>query len=130
MADYIAGLNPSVFVMDYDHNTPSDEHLEKTHFAFYERFRELAPNTPIVMVTAPEVLPNVKRRRTEIIRETYERALALGDNKVSFIEGATLFGDDLRDSCTVDGCHPNDLGFFRMAKGIGEAVKMWLDQSV
>ena len=126
MADYIASLDLSVFVLDYDHNAPSDEHLEQTHFAFYERYRSLKPDTPIVIVSAPDVSPTGKRRRTEIIRETYEKAVALGDKKVSFVDGATLFGDDLRESCTVDGCHPNDLGFYRMAKGIGAAVAEWL----
>ena len=130
MADYIASLDPAVFVLDYDHNTPSDEHLENTHFPFYERFRALRPNTPIVFVSAPDVPLHGKRRRTEIIRETYERAVALGDQLVSFVDGTTLFGDDLREACTVDGCHPNDLGFFRMAKGIGAAVKTWLDRSI
>ena len=126
MADYIASLDLSVFVLDYDHNTPSDEHLEQTHFAFYERYRALRPDTPIVIVSAPDVSPTGKRRRTEIIRETYEKALALGDKKVSFVDGTTLFGDDMREACTVDGCHPNDLGFYRMAKGIGAAVAEWL----
>ena len=35
-----------------------------------------------------------------------------------FIDGEELFGDEDRDNCTVDGCHPNDLGFYRMAKRI------------
>jgi hypothetical protein len=24
--------------------------------------------------------------------------------------------------CTVDGCHPNDLGFFRMAKCVADII--------
>lgn len=46
-----------------------------------------------------------------------------GDENVYFVDGSHLFDGEMRDSCTVDGCHPNDLGFYRMARGIGEAVK-------
>ena len=46
-----------------------------------------------------------------------------GDTKVTFVDGATLFEGPFADSCTVDGCHPNDLGFFRMAQKIGDAVE-------
>ena len=38
------------------------------------------------------------------------------------LDGETLFEGEFRDSCTVDGSHPNDLGFFRMAMVIGEVV--------
>ena len=41
-------------------------------------------------------------------------AVDAGDQNVYFIDGEELFGKDLRDCCTVDGCHPNDFGFYRM----------------
>ena len=124
MAEYIASLDPSVFVMDYDHNTPSYEHLEATHYAFYERFRALRPTTPIVMVSAPDVrwYPCLYARR-DLIRRNYEAAVAAGDDRVFFVDGETLMGGDDWDSCTVDGCHPNDLGHYLMAKGIAPTVK-------
>lgn len=28
-----------------------------------------------------------------------------------------------RDACTVDGCHPNDLGFYRIAQGMLPTLK-------
>ncbi|MBQ4043418.1 MAG: hypothetical protein IJD06_05410, partial [Clostridia bacterium] len=49
-------------------------------------------------------------------------AVLEGDKNVYFIDGETLFEGEFRDSCTVDGSHPNDLGFFRMAMVIGEVV--------
>ena len=60
-------------------------------------------------------------RRLEIIRGTYSRALAAGDRKVAFVDGRKLFGR-LQAECTVDGCHPNDMGFYRMAEVIRRAV--------
>lgn len=124
MAEYIASLDPSVFVMDYDHNAPSYEHLEATHYAFYERFRALRPDTPVVMVSAPDVrwYATLYPRR-DLIRRNYEAAVAAGDDRVFFVDGETLMSGDDWDSCTVDGCHPNDLGHYLMAKGIAPAVK-------
>ncbi len=34
-----------------------------------------------------------------------------------------------RDACTVDGCHPNDLGFYRMGKAICPIVEKALKNS-
>jgi hypothetical protein len=46
-----------------------------------------------------------------------------GDENVYFIGGDQLFAGEDADSCTVDGCHPNDLGFYRMARGIETVLK-------
>ena len=62
----------------------------------------------------------------QIVIDTYEYALAKGDRSVRFVDGAHLFDGPFADSCTVDGCHPNDLGFFRMAQKIGDAVGEFL----
>ena len=58
-----------------------------------------------------------------MIYRTYQGALEKGDENVYFIDGFQLFAGDRRYDCTVDGTHPNDLGFFRMAEVIGELVK-------
>lgn len=124
MAEYIAAMPMSVFVCDYDYNAPSVEHLRNTHFAFYEAFRKVQPETPYIMITRPNFFaaPELYGQRRQVIRDTYEKALALGDRRVYFIDGETLFTGECAESCTSDGIHPNDLGFFRMAKTIGPVV--------
>lgn len=123
MAEYLAGIRCSVFVCDYDHNAPTTEHLRATHEPLYRIFRNAQPNTPIVLVSRPDFHDNADdRERREIIRATYEKAKAEGDRNVYFVDGETLFEGEWRDSCTVDGTHPNDLGFSRMASVIGETV--------
>ncbi len=127
MSEYIGKLPMSVFVYDYDHNAPSYEYLKKTHLPFYLQFREHQPDTPIIMVSRPNIIPEeMPDKRTSVVRETYDYAVAHGDKNVVFIHGYDLFGDDCRDSCTVDGCHPNDLGFFRMGKVIGDALEPYI----
>ncbi|MBE6598957.1 MAG: hypothetical protein E7638_05895 [Ruminococcaceae bacterium] len=124
MAEYLASLDPSIFVMDYDYNAPSPDHLRETHEPLFKAFRAAHPLTPVIMVTCPDfrTTPNLIERR-EIIRTTYENARNSGDGNVHFINGETLFEGEFRDSCTVDGCHPNDLGFFRMAQVIGNVME-------
>lgn len=126
ICDYMAALDPLVFVSDYDHNAPTPEYLASTHYNLYETFRRSHPTTPYIMVSKPDFSPFSEQdvRRLAIIRESYDRAVAAGDRHVYFVDGSHLFDGELRDSCTVDGCHPNDLGFFRMAVGIGAAIEL------
>ena len=118
MAKYIAGLKMSALVMDYDHNAPNAEHLKSTHEAFFRVIREKNPNLPIIFVSKPDSdkNPSDAAIRREVINATYRNAKDGGDRFVWFVDGATLFGGRDRDACTVDGTHPNDLGFYRMAE--------------
>ena len=120
MARYIAGLDMSVFILDYDHNAPSSEHLAATHLPFYKTVREKQPDTPMVIVSRPT--PIIEKNR-EIVKATYDYAVAAGDKNVVFVDGDTLFEGDYKYLCTVDNCHPTDLGFYRMAKVIGDAIE-------
>lgn len=135
IAEYIAGLeNMAAFVCDYDHNAPTPEHLKATHKPLYEIVRAENATLPIIFITRPNIDERIQdsdvieedRARRAIVRATYDYARAQGDEYVSFIDGARLFDGFMRDSCTVDGCHPNDLGFMRMAEVIGSDLGKWL----
>jgi lysophospholipase L1-like esterase len=125
MAEIIASLKLSAFVMDYDHNAPTAEYLQETHAPFYRLIRKQQPDLPIVMVSMPDV--DLRREaadlRRKIIRKTYRQGLSEGDRNLYFVDGRKLFGNKDRDACTVDGCHPNDLGFFRMAEHIEPTLR-------
>ena len=124
MADYLASLNMSVFVCDYDHNAPDIAHLKATHLPLYRTIRKAHPDIPYIIVTAPGMLINPTHfaPRRDVIKETYLTALAEGDKNVYFIDGGELFAGEDWDSCTVDRTHPNDLGFYRMAMRIGKEL--------
>jgi hypothetical protein len=123
MIDYMATLPMSIFVMDYDHNAPTPEYLEETHYKMYRRFRDARPDVPIVMATMPKVVPSEdSQRRRKIIYTTYEKAKAEGDQNVYLVDGTemmTLLGDD---GGLVDNCHPNDIGFLCMARAFGKVI--------
>ena len=125
IARYIAGLDMSLFVMDYDHNAPDAAHLEATHERFFRIVREAQPDLPIALISKPDfdIDPEVNAARRAVIRRTYEHALAAGDARVRFIDGETLFGTTERRDCLVDGIHPNDLGFRRMADAITPVLR-------
>jgi hypothetical protein len=120
MLDYIIGLDFDVFVLDYDHNAPDPDHLRATHESFFRGFRAARPDVPVIMLSAPDVRfkdASWKERR-DIVKATYENAVRDGDKNVYFIDGETLFGEEDWHICTVDSCHPNDLGHYRMAKRV------------
>ena len=61
-------------------------------------------------------------KRREIIMNSYRKAIALGDKNVYFVDGIHIYDGEYSDSCTVDGIHPNDFGFYRMALAIGKTI--------
>ncbi len=122
MAEYIATLDMSVFVYDYDYNAGTAEYLEKTHEPFYKLFRKLKPDVPVVFITvADKSFSNIEKRK-QIIYNTYQNAVNSGDKNVYFIDGQTMYENVGYDLCTVDNCHPNDLGFWYMANSIGKVL--------
>ena len=131
MMDYIAKLDMSVFVYDYDHNAPNADHLRATHYNGYRTVRDAQPDLPIIMCTST-AYGNLKNpefpERRDVIAATYERALAEGDKNVYFVDGKKVYATFYEDGCTVDGSHPTDYGFRVMADAVGaELAKIFKD---
>ena len=126
IVQYMSDMEMSAFICDYDHNAPNAAHLIKTHKHMYEVFREKHPDLPYIMMSLPDFDrdPYTNAIRRDIVQDTYRQARANGDKHIFYIDGEGVFRGPDRDSCTVDGCHPNDLGFFRMAEAVyGVLVK-------
>jgi lysophospholipase L1-like esterase len=123
ITSYIKNLPMSVFVYDYDHNAPTVEHLAATHEKMFRAIREANPELPILILQRPVYRQNEEEaRRLAILTATYENARASGDKNVYLITGEELMAL-AEDDGTVDGCHPNDLGFASMAKAVGEILE-------
>ena len=128
MADYIAGLAMSCFVYDYDHNAPDAAWLKKTHRPFLEAILEKQPELPVILLSKPDTnFGPADLERRDIILDTY-RWMKENGLRADFIDGGDLFGAAGRDCCTVDGCHPNDLGFYRMAEAVYPALSRILNK--
>lgn len=123
MAEYIANLDMSLFVYDYDHNAPTLEHLENTHERMFKIIREKNSNLPIIMLSRPKYrLTDDEEKRFEIIEKTYKNAKANDDRNVYLIKGTKLM-EIAKFEGTVDNCHPNDLGFYSMAQALIPEIK-------
>ena len=128
IVDYLCTLSMSIFVSDYDHNAPDAEYLKKTHCKMYQKIRAAHPHIPYIMLSKPDfnyslngIAANVARR--DVIYETYRYAIGQGDENVYFIDGESLFRGRHEDMCTIDGCHPNDLGFAYMSDAVSETIR-------
>jgi len=135
VAHVMAGIDsPIAFILDYEANCVDTERLKATFPEFVRILRERHPNTPILAVSrirsAGETFnPEVGRTRLErrdFQRQTVEALRRQGDSRIVFKDGTDLLGDDF-DECTVDGSHPTDLGFLRMADGLTPVVRELLD---
>ncbi len=125
--------NPLAFLLDYDANVTPDQ-LADTLPGFVDILRRLHPETPIITVSrvlypveealnlpSPATLEE-RARRTTIHRENLERCRQSGDRRIHFIDGTELYGEEFAE-CTVDNCHPGDLGLFRAAESLERRLR-------
>jgi len=126
MIDYVNTFDGSMFAFNYYMFKAYPEVVLPPHYSIYERIREKHPNVPILLTDMPNIDHSPHPEREEIIRSTYEKALANGDKNVAYVPAYDMFGDSERDCCTVDGVHPNDLGTMRIADALTPAVKKLL----
>jgi len=121
--DYIAGLDMTVFILDYDYNAPNAEHLAQTHHPFYRAVREAHPDIPILMLERPNYKMTPKRqKRLPVLRESYHQAIMSGDKNVYLLTASRLMNIAKNDGL-VDLSHPNDLGFFSMASALRDCLE-------
>ncbi|NMA96107.1 MAG: hypothetical protein GX974_08725 [Clostridiales bacterium] len=93
-------------------------------------FRSAHKNIPILVISRPRYasfnhkarvrLENKKRRKVQ--HDTVKEFKLKGDENIYFLDGATLMGEHFEEM-TVDGVHPTDLGFFKMAEGLYPILK-------
>ena len=70
-----------------DYNAPDAAHLQKTHEAFFRIIREAQPELPIIIVSGPRDNTANAIKRRDIVKATYDRAVAAGDKHVYFVDG-------------------------------------------
>ena len=120
--------DPIAYALDYEANV-SPEQLRETLVPFIEILREKHEDVPIVVISripaARFVFSKAMRDEwnddREFQRQTVAELKASGDKNITFVDGSKLLGDDF-DECTVDGSHPTDLGFYRMAQNLKDVV--------
>jgi hypothetical protein len=127
LADLLAELDPSVYVLDCLPNMNAHEVTERVE-PFVRRLRQAHPQTPIVLVEdrtyADSFLIASKRERNDTSRAALKAACGrlkkAGVKNLHYIAGEDLLGDD--GEATVDSSHPNDLGFMRQADAFAKVL--------
>ena len=127
IASLLAELDPAVYVYDSLPNLSVAFVKERTE-PFLRTLRKAHPKTPIVLVenvlyTNGDVVPDrgsLAREKNEALRVIYEKLTSEGDPNLYYVPATDLLGTD--GEGTVDGTHPTDLGFVRMAETIGPVV--------
>ena len=130
---------PALFVLDYEGNCLSLEHLTSSLEYFLRFLREKHADTPILvagripfageseLVAAPEQ-KNSRVTRLICVRAVSNLIAALqaeGINGITYVDGADLL-PGASDDCTVDGIHPNDEGFFRLSGCFEQIIRKLL----
>ncbi|RDW22476.1 hypothetical protein CWR48_00380 [Oceanobacillus arenosus] len=115
--------NPACLVIDYEANVTPDEY-EKTLVSFIEIYREQHPLVPIMVMSriphALDILPEQNletMRRRNHSKKVVDQFKQNGDSHIVFVDGSKLLGMRWHEG-TVDGVHPNDYGFMKMANGL------------
>jgi hypothetical protein len=118
--------NPGIFVLDYEANA-GDAGIRATLENGINILRDAHPEVPIVVLSG--AIFNMEAFMTDMPyqrapqgdvswkfqRGVVERLRDNGDKNIHFICGAWC-DDPMWREYTVDGIHPNDLGFYAMAK--------------
>jgi len=118
--DYIASLDMSAFVCDYDRDA-SDEDFLATHKKTYQKIREKHPTIPYIIAasTEPDIFASDSKKafRKDVCLDTYRYALEKGDKNVYFVDGDAIFKNGSFVDCyTVDGVNITDSAAVKLAQ--------------
>jgi lysophospholipase L1-like esterase len=128
LAEFIAELDPAMFVLDCLPNMTA-EWVSDRVVPFVRVLRKARPSTPIVLVEHPmydhgRVLPKIHDLvvgKNQALRTAYEQLIA------EHVTGLTYVPSEKVTMCdgegTVDGVHPTDLGFQRLAESLTPVLR-------
>jgi lysophospholipase L1-like esterase len=128
IAQLFAELDPAVYVYDSLPNLRNVDMINERTEPFLRTLRKAHPTTPILLIEnviytqAESVSSRAEqaREKNRALRAIYEKLKAEGDPNLYYLSATNLLGLD--GEGTVDGTHPTDVGFLRMADEIGPAV--------
>ena len=119
LADLLAELNPSVYVLDTMGNMSGPQVSQRVE-PFIKKLRAAHPDTPILLVEDAS-LDNRPTGKGRILQEIREKLRLAGDKNLYFLSNHGMLGED--GEGTVDGTHPNDLGMMRHAEVFAKAIQ-------
>jgi len=127
LAQAVASIDASVYVLDLAQNNPTVDSLKQNYAPFIAAIRAKHPATPILVVTPIYAAHEATAADAKLdgmralVREVAAERIAAGDKNIQVVEGTDLLGP-MRGDGLVDGTHPNDLGFEWMAEGLAARI--------
>jgi len=133
LAELMAEIDACLYFLDCAPNMNGALISHRT-VPFVKILREARRDTPIVLVEDrtychAAVVPRVRRcneSRRCALRNAYRRLDSMGVANLHYVAGEQLIGDD--GEATVDGSHPTDVGYLRMADVLEPALRRILAQ--
>ncbi len=127
VADAIANIDADAYILDCVPNSRPQQITERTGY-LVKTIREKHPQSPIIIVPTivresgnwDQKIALTVKQQNENIKIEYEKLKKAGVKKLYFIDAKNFIGTDHEG--TVDGVHPNDLGFDRMLKVLKPAI--------
>jgi lysophospholipase L1-like esterase len=119
LADLLAELNPSVYVLDGLCNMSSAEVSERTG-PFVKKLRAAHPSTPILLVEEANIANACPTDRGRALRAAIDTLTAQGVKNLHLMPSQDALGSD--GEASVDCVHPSDLGMSRQADAVIKAL--------
>jgi hypothetical protein len=110
LAELLGELEPAVYVLECLPNMRAPMVRERVQ-PFVRMLRAARPQTPILLVENPHNAAT--NPSNQALREAFDELTGLGVTQLHYLPGGPQLGGE--ENGTVDGVHPTDLGFYRMA---------------
>jgi lysophospholipase L1-like esterase len=121
IAELLTDIDAAVYVIDCLPNLSSETEVEERTPRLIEILHRKRPRTPIILIENiryPDVF--IEERKNKIyqeknaaLRRVYNHFVSSKINNLYYIPAKNLIGNDAEG--TIDGVHPTDVGFMRMA---------------
>ncbi len=121
MAELVAEIPAAVFVLEPLPNMTVQQVRERLPL-WIETLRRAHPRTPIVLVMNPLKSENDEQNRA--LAEVFRNARRKGVKQLYLLPARQQLAG--RENGTVDGIHPTDLGFMRMAEAYAPLLRQLL----
>lgn len=111
LADLLCEIDGAIYVLECLPNMTTEMVRDRVQ-PFVQTLRKAKPDTPILLVESP--LNPQNNDGNQALREAYTTLIEQGVNRLYYLPGEPQLSGE--ENGTVDGVHPTDLGFYRIAK--------------
>jgi hypothetical protein len=127
--ELVAEIDAAIYVVDCLPNLSTGAEVAERTPKLVEILRKKRPETPIVLIenlNYPNAMfEQIKQQKyqdkNKALRRVYQNLIQSGVKNIRYVRGENLIGAD--GEATVDGIHPTDLGFMRIADVLEPILK-------